>query len=187
MIKKDEFNILILGVGGQGVLLGGEIISSTFVKAGYDVKMSASHGMAQRGESVVCHVRIGKKVFSPLVPRGRAHILVALELTEIDRYAEYLKKDGMIIFFDGFTKSPTKDFKNAIEKGCRKTLKISYNETIKDLKDIKAINVFMLGILSRYLPLNKKTWLKTIEEKAPFYNMDKSLASFKLGRRKLDL
>ena len=90
-------NILIVGVGGQGTLLTSRIIGDVAVKKGYDVKMSEVHGMAQRGGSVVTHVRYGDKVYSPLVEEGTCDILLAFEKLEALRWIHYLKEDGIAI------------------------------------------------------------------------------------------
>ncbi len=93
-------NILLVGVGGQGILLASEILSETFMLAGFDVKKSEIHGMSQRGGSVVSHVRYGKRVFSPIVPEGEGDILFGFELLETCRYLPLLKKGGSVIAND---------------------------------------------------------------------------------------
>jgi indolepyruvate ferredoxin oxidoreductase beta subunit len=95
---KDEIrNVLIAGVGGQGVLLVSEILAEVCMDAGYDVKKSEVHGMAQRGGSVVSHVRYGTKVYSPLIEMGTAHVLLALEELEALRWVNYLHPDAVVI------------------------------------------------------------------------------------------
>lgn len=90
-------NIMIVGVGGQGTLLTSRILGGITVEAGYDVKLSEVHGMAQRGGSVVTYVRYGEKVAEPIVEEGQADVLIAFERLEALRYAHFLKKDGVII------------------------------------------------------------------------------------------
>jgi len=90
-------NILMVGVGGQGVILASEILSEVMMRAGYDVKKSEVHGMAQRGGSVSTHVRFGSKVYSPLIKKGDADILFSFEVLESVRYLDFLKKDALII------------------------------------------------------------------------------------------
>jgi len=99
-MKTLNVNIVIVGVGGQGILLASEILSETFMLAGYDVKKSEIHGMSQRGGSVVSHVRYGQKVFSPLVPEGEGDILFGFELMETYRYLPLLKKGGAVVVND---------------------------------------------------------------------------------------
>lgn len=192
-MKENTINILIAGVGGQGVLLASNVASETFVKAGYDVKMSAVRGMAQKGGPMLSHLRIGKKIHSPLISKGEANILVGMELVEATRSIEYLERDGLIILLDrkilpsivasGVYRYP-KNLKKEIKKRCKSVLEISYDEIVKELKDIKMANMFMLGVLSNYFSVRKEYWLKTIKEKVPLQMRDLNLTAFELGRRK---
>lgn len=192
-MKENIINILIAGVGGQGVLLASNVASETFVKAGYDVKMSAVRGMAQEGGPMLSHLRIGKKIHSPLISKGEANILVGMELVEAIRSIEYLERDGLIILLDrkilpsivasGVYRYP-KNLKKEIKKRCKSVLEISYDEIVKELKDIKMANMFMLGVLSNYFLVRKEYWLKTIKEKVPLQIRDLNLTAFELGRRK---
>lgn len=192
-LKGNIINILISGVGGQGILLASEIVAETFVKAGYDVKESSAHGMAQRGGSITSHIRIGEKIYSPLISKGEANILIAMELTEAYRSIEYLRKDGLIILLDreiypgivtsGPYKYP-KDLKSEIRKRRKRVLEISYGEIVKDLENIKTTNMFMLGVLSNHFSVKKVYWLKTIREKVPSQMRNLNLTAFQLGRRK---
>jgi len=93
-------NIMIVGVGGQGTLLTSRIIADIAVKMGFDVKVSEVHGMAQRGGSVVSQVRFGEKVYSPIIKKGDADIILAFEKIEGARWLDYLKPDGMVIIND---------------------------------------------------------------------------------------
>ena len=90
-------NIMIVGVGGQGTLLTSRILGGLAIEAGYDVKLSEVHGMAQRGGSVITYVKYGEKVHSPIVAKGTADIILAFEMLEGFRYLDYLKKDGVLI------------------------------------------------------------------------------------------
>ena len=96
----DVMNILLVGVGGQGTILASKILSAGLITAGYDVKMSEIHGMSQRGGSVSTQVRFGKKVYSPIIGKGEADVLVAFEEMEALRYLENLKPDGKIVVND---------------------------------------------------------------------------------------
>ena len=182
-IKENIINMLIVGVGGQGVVLAADIVSLAFVKAGYDVKMSASYGMAQRGGSVVAHIRIGKKIYSPLVARGEADIIMAMELREGYRYAEYLRKSGLIMLLDNGSEL----LKGEIRKTCRRVLEISYKEIMRDFKNIKPANVFMLGALSNYFSIKKRYWVEAIKEKVPLHFRDLNLSAFEKGKKKFSL
>ena len=99
-MENTTKNIMIVGVGGQGTLLTSRILGSLMLDAGYDVKLSEVHGMAQRGGSVVTYVRYGEKVREPIVEEGQADVLIAFERLEALRYAHFLKKDGVLIVND---------------------------------------------------------------------------------------
>ena len=104
---SDVKSCLLVGVGGQGAILISKIMSNGFMKAGYDVKQSEVHGMAQRGGSVSTQVRWGSKVYGPVFGRGEADIMVALEKMEAVRYAEFLKPSGVVVINDYAIKSTT--------------------------------------------------------------------------------
>ena len=99
-MANNTKNIMIVGVGGQGTLLTSRILGGITVDAGFDVKLSEVHGMAQRGGSVVTFVRYGEKVAEPIVEEGQADVLIAFERLEALRYAHFLKKDGAIVVND---------------------------------------------------------------------------------------
>ena len=90
-------NIMIVGVGGQGTLLASKMLGYVLLKQGYDVKVSEVHGMSQRGGSVVTYVRYGEKVYSPVIDKGEADVIISFEQLEAARWVEFLKKDGVII------------------------------------------------------------------------------------------
>lgn len=192
-LKKNIINILIAGVGGQGVLLASEIVAETFARQGYDVKLTAAHGMAQRGGSICSHIRIGKKIYSPLISKGEADILVGMELAETYRCMEYLKKDGLVILLDreihpslttsGAYRYP-RSLKGKIRKRASRLLEISFSEITNDLPDIKASNIFLLGILSNYFSVKRARWLETIEREVPPQMRDLNLSVFKMGYEK---
>lgn len=93
----DTKNIMIVGVGGQGTLLASKMLGYVLLQQGYDVKVSEVHGMSQRGGSVVTYVRYGKKVYSPVIDKGEADVIISFEKLEAARWLEFLKKDGTII------------------------------------------------------------------------------------------
>jgi len=192
-MNRGTINILIIGVGGQGVLLASEIAAVTFAMAGYDVKMSAAGGISQRGGTVYSHIRIGEKIYSPLIPAGKADILVAMELSEISGWLRYLKKQCLVILLNKqilsrkITSGLYKyidNLKDEVRIRCKRVLEITYNEIDRDFKNRKTANIFMLGALSNYFSVRKEYWLKAIKEKVSFQMRDLNLASFDLGRRK---
>ncbi len=185
-------NILICGVGGQGILLAGEILSEAAMESGYDVKKSEVHGMAQRGGSVVSHVRYGEKIYSPLIPKGDANYLFSFERMETLRYLDYLKSDGAIIVNDQKISPTVVNIKEAyypenVEELCRQrvddVLFIPAIRIAEELGNIRTVNVIMLGALSRYLNLEETIWLKCIERGVPKKYRDVNILAFERGRQ----
>ena len=156
-------NILLCGVGGQGTILTSRILTAGLIRAGYDVKMSEVHGMAQRGGSVSTQVRYGDKVFSPLFGKGQADVCVAFERMEAVRYAEYIKPDGICIINDycltpmsvavGAAVYP----ENAIDamEAEFETIVVPAADIAEGLGNVRSMNVVLLGALVRTLGLEK--------------------------------
>ncbi len=153
---KEVNNILIVGLGGQGVLLASDVISMAAFKSGYDIKKSEVHGMSQRGGSVTAHVRFGSKIYSPLIKRGKADFILTLKNSEIDRVKDFLSKDGKII---------------SIPEGL-----------LDKLENKKTLNIAMIGILSKYLNISSKIWEKVIKETVPSKFQQLNLKAFKVGK-----
>ncbi|HOA81092.1 MAG TPA: indolepyruvate oxidoreductase subunit beta [Defluviitaleaceae bacterium] len=183
-------NILIVGVGGQGTLLTSRIIGDVAVKKGYDVKMSEVHGMAQRGGSVVTHVRYGDKVYSPLVEEGTCDILLAFEKLEALRWIHYLKEDGIAIVnnqeinpmpvITGAAQYP-EDIIERIKVTCKKTYIVDALNIAKELGNIKVLNTVLLGILSKHLGLEKTDWEEAIERTVPPKTIELNKKAFSTG------
>jgi len=138
MKKARNFNVLFCGIGGQGVLKAAEVLGLAAVFAGYHVKKTEVHGMAQRGGAVESHLRFGKKVYSPLIPKGQVDFLVPFYKEEGLRLKEFLKPKGL-------------DFVAELEKAQR------------CLGDRRYINTFLLGQLSKCLPIKQGQWLQALE------------------------
>ncbi len=163
-------NILLVGVGGQGTILASKILSSALLEAGYDVKMSEVHGMAQRGGSVTTQIRFGKKVYSPIIGRGEADIVVSFEKMEAIRWVDYLKKDGKMVVNDyeipsapiltGKAKYPT----GILEELRGKVDVMIFNAAniAKELGNIKTMNIVLLGALVKAMGLQDLDWEKAI-------------------------
>ena len=142
-------NILICGVGGQGTVLAAKVLSQAAVSSGKRVLSAETIGMAQRGGSVVSHVRIGENLFSPLIPKGQADVIIAFEATEAVRSIEYLKKDGMVIVNKKVVQPTTASLTGkTFEEGAM----IEYLESVakteqacEDLKSSKVVNMVLLG------------------------------------------
>ena len=179
-------NIMIVGVGGQGTLLTSRILGGMTLDAGYDVKLSEVHGMAQRGGSVVTFVRYGEKVAEPIVEEGQADVLIAFEKLEALRYAHFLKKDGVLIVNDqriepitvvtGAAVYPEQIIEN-LEKE-HTVYKINAMEEAKKLGNAKVFNIMVLGLAARHMDFSKEAWLRVIEKTVPPKTVEISQKAF---------
>ena len=170
-----ELNVMVVGVGGQGTLLTSRIIGKTALNAGFDVKLSEVHGMAQRGGSVVTFVRFGEKVNEPVVEEGTADILISFERLEALRYAHFLKKGGKLIVNDcridpmtvviGASQYP----ENIIDdlKAEHDVKVIDGQKIAKELGNSKVLNSVVLGLAAKYIGFTKEEWLETIYKTVP--------------------
>lgn len=168
---SDVKNILLVGVGGQGTILASKILSSGLVAAGYDVKMSEVHGMAQRGGSVTTQVRFGKEVFSPIIGLGQADILVSVEAMEALRWLDYLKPQGKVIVNDyKIPSAPILSGKADYPTGVLDILKEKADTTVIDAASIaeqvgnsKTMNIVLFGALIKAMELNGIDWEAVIK------------------------
>jgi len=182
-------NIMIVGVGGQGTLLTSRILGGITLHAGYDVKLSEVHGMAQRGGSVVTYVRYGENVAEPIVEEGQADVLIAFERLEALRYAHFLKKDGVIILNDqridpmpvviGAAKYPEGIVESLEAK--YKVLKIDAMAEAKKLGNSRTFNVIVLGMAAKHMDFEKEAWLEVIEKTVPQKTIEINKAAFLAG------
>ena len=182
-------NIMIVGVGGQGTLLTSRILGGITVAAGYDVKLSEVHGMAQRGGSVVTFVRYGEKVAEPIVEEGQADVLIAFEMLEALRYAHFLKKDGAIIVNEhridpitvvtGAATYP-ENILETLEKE-HKVFKVNAMEEAIRLGNSKVFNIIVLGVAARHMDFTKEAWLEVIEKTVPPKTVEINKKAFLLG------
>jgi len=184
-------NILLVGVGGQGILLASEILSETFMLAGYDVKKSEIHGMSQRGGSVVSHVRYGKEVFSPLVPEGEGDILFGFELMETYRYLSLLKKGGAVVVNDLEISPPSvlmgkEIYPQMLAAKIREQfpdfLLVDGQGIAKEAGNLRAANTVLLGAVSRRLDISEKYWMQALEKMVPSKALEVNRKAFQLGR-----
>ena len=184
-------NILLVGVGGQGTILASKILSQGLLENGFDVKMSEVHGMAQRGGSVSTQVRFGEKVYSPLIEKGKADVIVAFEKSEAARWIEYLKKDGHVIVNDyeiyPIVVSMGKEkydhtIKEKLTKYVDNITFIDAANEAKELGNIKAQNVVLLGAVVETLGLNEIDWNGVIEKLVPAKAVELNKAAFAKGR-----
>ena len=185
-------NILLCGVGGQGTILTSKILTEGLLQAGFDVKMSEVHGMAQRGGSVSTQVRYGEKVHSPLFGMGQADVCVAFERMEAVRYAEYLKPDGICVVNDyrltpmsvatGAAAYP-KDAIGAVSQAFE-TIIIRAGDIAASLGNIRTMNVVLFGALVRTPALSELAdvdWEAVIVSLVPENLRDLNLSAFRAG------
>ncbi len=182
-------NIMIVGVGGQGTLLTSRIIGKTAIKAGFNVKISEVHGMAQRGGSVVTFVRYGEQVFEPIVEEGQADIIIAFERLEAQRYAHFLKKDGVLIVDDCRIDPMTvvigaKTYPENVIENLKKehdVHAINGENIITELGNAKIRNSYVLGFAAKYIDFDLNTWLDTVKETVPQKTIDINVTAFTKG------
>lgn len=183
-------NIIIAGTGGQGVVLASRIVAQVAFKSGFDVKESEIHGMAQRGGSVISHIRFGDLVYSPNIPYGMAHIMVALEELEALRYLYFLKPDGMVIL--NKKKIPpaiieNKDYPQNVEDLIKQkgfiVNPIDAEKIAKELGNSKVENSVILGFLSLFLPFKEEMWCEVITNSVPPKTVEINIKAFNEGRR----
>lgn len=189
----QTISVLFAGVGGQGIVLASKILAKVAFNSGLMVKESELHGMAQRGGSVVSHVRFGDKVHSPLIPLGKADILVSLEELEGLRYISFLKKDGCVIFNKNVSIPSTvrpdtglkypEDAEDRLKAMGYRLIPIDAKEIAKSAGNPKAENIAVLGLLSNYLSLSEEVWKKTIAESVPPKTVEVNIKAFEGGRR----
>jgi len=184
-------NILMVGVGGQGVILASEILSEVMMRAGYDVKKSEVHGMAQRGGSVSTHVRFGTKVYSPLIKKGDADILFSFEMLESVRYLDFLKKDALIIVNNQKVLPPSvtlgadsypDNIPGILRERFSKVDMVDALEIAKRAGNSRALNVAFLGALSRRIEVDESIWKEVIASMLPPKLVEVNTKAFSLGR-----
>ena len=184
-------NIIIVGVGGQGILLTSKILGYLALKMGDDVKVSEVHGMSQRGGSVVTYVRFGEKVYSPVVDLGEADYILSFELLESARWIGYLKKGGRLItnthrtppmpVITGAAEYPA----NLADKIRAAGLELDAIDALKlaeEAGSAKAVNIVLMGRLSRYFDFTLEEWMTAIEQSVPAKFLELNKKAFVLGR-----
>ena len=183
-------NIMIVGVGGQGSLLASKLLGRLLLNEGFDAKVSEVHGMSQRGGSVVTFIRYGKKVYSPIIDKGQADAIVSFELLEAARWLEYLAPEGRIItntqqiepmpVITGVAVYP----EELAEKMAAKAANVDAIDALslaEQAGSSKAVNIVMMGRLSKYYPFSNEAWLKALHEVVPERFIDMNLRAFELG------
>lgn len=182
-------SIMIVGVGGQGTLLTSRVLGGIVSSAGYDVKISEVHGMAQRGGSVVTFVRYGEKVAEPIVEEGCADVLIAFERLEALRYAHFLKKDGVLVINDQrMDPMPVVIGKAKYPEGIIEKLTEKYNviavdamEEAKKLGNPRVFNTIIIGVAAKNMDFTVEQWHDIIEKTVPAKTVDINKAAFDIG------
>jgi len=189
----DSINFLLVGVGGQGTLVAANILGEVGLAAGYDVKKSEIHGMAQRGGSVTSHVRWGQQVFSPMAGKGEVDILMGFEQLESMRYVEWLRQGAKALFSthrippvsvtSGGAEYPDENrFAGVIEQVTKDYLLVPAVRIAEEQGNAKAHNVVLLGALSRVLEIDSAIWTDVIERNVPSKALEVNRGAFQRGR-----
>lgn len=187
---KEVKNILFVGVGGQGIILASKILSHALVSAGYDVKMSEVHGMAQRGGSVTTQVRFGECVDAPIIGQGQADIVVAFEQMEAMRVLDFVKPDGLVVVNDykipsapilAGQKEYPPEILEALQQRVR-TIAIQASEEAQKLGNIRAQNVVLLGALVQAMNLLDLDWAGAIEANVKPKFLGLNQKAFEVGK-----
>ena len=185
-------SIMIVGVGGQGTLLASRILGSVLGTAGYEVKVSEVHGMSQRGGSVVTYIRYGEKVYSPVIEKGQADMIVSFEQLEAARYVSYLKKGGTIItntqkispmpVITGAAEYPDGIIDKIKAMGIN-IIAVDALSAAEKAGSARAVNVVLMGVLSKVLPgIELDAWKKAVEKCVPAKVIEINEKPFDLGR-----
>ncbi len=184
-------SIMIVGVGGQGSLLASRIIGNVLLSQGYDVKVSEVHGMSQRGGSVVTYVKYGDKVYSPVVEKGEADIIVSFELLEAARWLSYLKKGGHLItsnqqldpmpVITGAAQYPENIVEKLRELGAD-VISADAVALAQQAGNAKASNVVLMGLIASKMDFDDEVWINAIKQCVPEKFLELNLKAFELGK-----
>lgn len=193
-IKKMD--ILITGVGGQGVVLASDIIGEAALSAGYDVKKTDTLGMAQRGGSVVSNVRIAPKVWSPMIKEGEVDLILAFEKLEAARWSHSLRPGGVAII-NNYEQPPLSvslgqetypgdsDITTALKRRTEEIYLVNGTDCAKELGNVRTLNIYMLGCLSVFGLLDVNVWKDSISKRIPEKIRDINLTAFEKGREEI--
>lgn len=194
-MKKAD--IVLAGVGGQGIVLASDILAEAGVVAGYDVKKSDVIGMAQRGGEVISHVRLGEKVHSPLIRKGGADFLLAFEKLEAARRVEYLQPGGVAIVNDqrilplsvssgGGTYPGDEQIQSLLASRTHRIFLVNGLALAEELKSLHILNVLLLGVLSHFLPIEREIWNSCIAQRVPPKFVELNLTAFATGQKQAE-
>ena len=193
----EKIDILVTGVGGQGVVLASDIIGEAAIAAGYDVKKTDTLGMAQRGGSVVSHVRLAKKVWSPLIKEGEVDLLLAFEKLEAARWSHYLAP-GAVAIVNTYEQPPLsvslgqekyppdEEVIAALKRRTDRIYFIDVNRRAQELGNIRTFNIYMLGCLAAFTTIDVATWRESISRRMPENVREINLTAFETGRKEIE-
>ena len=186
----DKINIMIVGVGGQGSLLTSRILGNVGLREGYDVKVSEVHGMSQRGGSVVTYVKMAKKVYSPLIEKGEADIILAFEELEALRWVDYVKSDGKMLInqqridplpvITGKARYP-ENIVQKIQNLHPSTVSIDALAIARQCGSVKTVNTVLVGLMAKSIDIPKQVWIAAVEEIVPPKMLESNLKAFEAG------
>jgi indolepyruvate ferredoxin oxidoreductase beta subunit len=192
-MKREINNILMVGVGGQGIVLASDILGDVAIATRMDVKKTDTLGMAQRGGSVVSHVRIAKEVHSPLIREGEVDLLLAFEKLEAIRWGGFLRQNGFAIIND-FTIPPQsvklgiynypadEEIKTSLSQRTENIVFVQGSQKAIELGDIRILNIFILGCISALLPFDIEVWKECLINHLPKKIHQINLKALELGR-----
>jgi len=189
-------DLLITGVGGQGVVLASDIFGEAALAAGYDIKKTDTLGMAQRGGSVISHVRIAPRVWSPLIKEGEVDLLLALERLEAARWSHYLRPGGIALVNNheqppqsvslGKERYPSREeIADVLKRQTDSVYFIDGTRRAGELGNVRTLNIFMLGCLSLFAPLKVNIWKDSISRHLPANICEINLTAFEQGRKEM--
>ncbi|MBE3572886.1 MAG: indolepyruvate oxidoreductase subunit beta [Moorella humiferrea] len=189
-MHNGVINVLLVGVGGQGTILAGRVLSRAAISLGGEVKVSDIHGMAQRGGSVVTQVRFGTRVYSPVMAPGTADFLVAFEKLEARRWLHYLKNDGWLIVNDqelpplpvltGAATYP-ENLIGEMGKKVSNMVVLDALELARRAGNVKAVNMVLMGALARRLPISREAWEEALAASVPERFLEINNKAFQMG------
>ena len=183
-------NVLMTGVGGQGIILASDMLSDVMMRAGFDVKKSEIHGMAQRGGSVMSHVRYGRHVSSPLIPLGACDVLLSFEELEAARYVQYLKK-GATVIINRYRLAPPSvisggepypDILPVLREKTDAIVMVDGTKIAEDMGNPKGVNTILLGRLSTFLEADESLWIEAMNSMLKEKIRTANIEGFRRGR-----
>ncbi len=192
----EKLDLLVTGVGGQGVILASDIIGEVALAAGYDVKKTDTLGMAQRGGSVISHVRMAPQVWSPLIKEGEVDILLAFEKVEAARWGYYLRPGGIAIVNNqalpplsvsiGNERYPSdEEIIDILKQRTDRIYFVDGTSRARELGSTRTLNMFMLGCTSLFLPFEVSIWQDNISQHVPPSVQQLNITAFNQGRKEI--